>query len=173
MSAQKKLQEENQALRERIKELESKLEQNTSPPEKVSDVAEEVIINRLAHSRRVSQDQAIPQADEVNDINRLRHMMQERIKELQAFYAMTEIVEEEGESLPGIYQRVIDTIVNSWQYPEVTCGRLFINSREYITRNYQNTSWKQEAPIKVKGSLVGVIEIYYLDQRPSEERDPF
>ncbi len=100
-------------------------------------------------------------------------MMQERIKELQAFYAMTEIVEEEGESLPGIYQRVIDTIVNSWQYPEVTCGRLFINSREYITRNYQNTSWKQEAPIKVKGSLVGVIEIYYLDQRPSEDEGPF
>ncbi len=97
----------------------------------------------------------------------------ERVKELNAFYSMAQIVEEEGYQPEHIYERVINMLPQSWQYSENTCGRLVVNGRQFATANFKDTQWRQTAPIKVKGNVIGSIEIGYLEPRPQADDGPF
>jgi PAS domain S-box-containing protein len=98
--------------------------------------------------------------------------LNERIKELQAFYSMTEVDLDE-QPLETLYQRLIDLLPKSWQYPDITCGRIVVDGKEYGTQNYSASPWVQAAAIKVDGKTAGMLEIVYLEERPQEDEGPF
>jgi PAS domain S-box-containing protein len=103
----------------------------------------------------------------------IEHKLNERRKELQAFFILTKIVEMEKTSLDDLYQRLIEALPQSWQYPDITCGRIVINTKEFSTTNYKNTPWKQKATVRLNETPVGFIEISYLEERPTEQEGPF
>jgi PAS domain S-box-containing protein len=103
----------------------------------------------------------------------IEHKLKERNKELQAFYALSEIAEKEPASLDEIYQRVINTLPASWQYPECACGKIAVNDKEFTTRNYAPCTWTLSAPIKAGVIIVGSIEIGYLHACPYSDEGPF
>ena len=103
----------------------------------------------------------------------LAHDLNERRKELQSFYSLSEIAEMDDIPLDELYQRIIDVIPRSWQYPEIAYGRLKVNSGQYQTANYAETSWKQTAHVKVSGVVIGFVEIGYLTECPPEAEGPF
>jgi PAS domain S-box-containing protein len=102
-----------------------------------------------------------------------RHDLGERIKELNCLFGLSKLVEEPGIDLQGILQGLVDILPPGWQYPEVTCGRVVFENREFKTYNFKETQWKQAAPIMVYGNLAGVIEVYYLEQKPDSYEGPF
>jgi PAS domain S-box-containing protein len=104
---------------------------------------------------------------------RLEREHEERTKELQAHYSLAEIAEREGISLGELYQELTDILPKSWQYPEITCARIRIGDREFRTGNFSESPWRQSAPVRVSGAVVGTMDVGYLDERPERDEGPF
>ena len=107
------------------------------------------------------------------------HDLGERVKELNCLYGIANLVEQQDVSLEEILQGTVNLIPPSWQYPEITCARIIIQEREWRTKNFRETIWKQAGNIKVHGEPSGVLEVYDLEEKPAigegafykEERD--
>ena len=99
--------------------------------------------------------------------------LEERLKELHCLYGISNLVEQQYISLEEILQGTVDLIPPSWQYPEITCARIIIQDREWKTKNFRETIWKQVGDIKVHGELSGNLEVYYLEEKPEINEGPF
>ena len=101
------------------------------------------------------------------------HDLGERVKELNCLYGISKLVEQQDISLAEIFQGAVDLIPPSWQYPEITCARVIIQGREWKSKNFRETIWKQASDIKVHGELSGNLEVYYLEEKPEIDEGPF
>jgi len=110
---------------------------------------------------------------DITERKQAEHQARERMKELRAFYSLAEITEREGISLDELYQEFANILPQSWQYPEIACARIVIGDSEFCTENFTESPWKQSAPVRVHASVVGRIEVGYLEERPEEDVGPF
>ena len=101
------------------------------------------------------------------------HDSEERVKELNCLYGIANLVEQQDISLEEILQGIVDLIPPSWQYPEITCARVIIHGTELRTKKFRETIWKQSSDIKVRGEQSGVLEVYYLKEKPEIDEGPF
>jgi PAS domain S-box-containing protein len=111
--------------------------------------------------------------NDITERKRVEHQLRERMKELRALYSLAEITQREGITLDELYQECADILSESWQYPEIAYASIVISDSEFRTKNFTESAWKQSAPVKVNGSLVGRIEVGYLEERPEESEGPF
>jgi DNA-binding CsgD family transcriptional regulator len=102
-----------------------------------------------------------------------QHSLRERVKELNCLFGVAEVIERYGSSLEIILQGITDLLPDSWQYPEITCARVIFEGNEYVTSNFKTTKWKLAADIKVSGKKMGMVEVYYLKERPILDEGPF
>ncbi len=103
----------------------------------------------------------------------LRGALEERIKELDCLYGISEIVERSGGSLDAILQNIVELLAETWEHPKATCARIVLAGSEYKTENYADCRWKQEAELRVHEDLVGVVEVGYLAEMPARFEGPF
>jgi len=101
-----------------------------------------------------------------------RDRLGERVKELQAFFTLSELTGKEI-TIEELCQEFSNALPKSWQYPEITCTRIVNGGKEFRTENFVESLWMQSAPIKVHGSAEGRIEVVYLEERPEEYEGPF
>jgi PAS domain S-box-containing protein/putative nucleotidyltransferase with HDIG domain len=99
--------------------------------------------------------------------------IRERTRELQTLYSLAGIAEREDITLDELYQELANTLPNGWQYPESVCARIRIEDREFRTSNFAESPWRQSAPVKVDGVVIGALDVNYLDERPDEDEGPF
>jgi signal transduction histidine kinase len=110
---------------------------------------------------------------DITERKRAEHQITQRMKELRAFYGVAEIVEREGITQDELYRECANILAKSWQYPEISCARIVMGDSEFRTKNFMESAWKQSAPVKVYGKLVGRIEVGYLEKRSDEDEGPF
>ncbi len=110
---------------------------------------------------------------ETTERKKVEHQVQERKKELQAFYRLSEITQKKGITIEALYQEVANFLPASWQYPEVTCARIVVGSKEFRSKNFEDSAWKQSAPIKVFDTIVGSIDVAYLEKQVELDEGPF
>ena len=106
-------------------------------------------------------------------IEKLTHNLDERIKELNCLYEISRLFEKKDLSLDEILTEVVSLIVPSWQYPEITCARIILEGKEFKTRNFKETPWKQNGDITFDGKRIGALEICYLMEKPQSDEGPF
>ena len=106
-------------------------------------------------------------------LKRRTHDLGKRVKELNCLYGISNLVEKPDISLYEIIQSVAELIPPSWQYPEITCARILLEDKEYKTENFEETNWTQSSDILVNGKRAGVLEVYYLEERPEIDEGPF
>jgi len=99
--------------------------------------------------------------------------IQERVKELNCLYGISNLTTGKIVSLEDILKRAVELIPPAWQYPEITCARIIFNSQEFRTDKYKETKWKQNSEIVVHGVKVGTLEVAYLEDRPQSYEGPF
>ena len=99
--------------------------------------------------------------------------LKERVKELNCFYGLTNIVKDQSLSFDESLQKIVELIPPSWQYPDITCARIIVDHKEYQTKNFQETKWSQISNIVYDEKKIGVIEVYYLEERPEIDEGPF
>ncbi len=99
--------------------------------------------------------------------------LRERIKELRAFYSLTDLIEQKGITPDSLCQELTNILPQSWQYPEITCARIVTREGEFHTGNFRESEWMLTAPLKMHGSVIGKIEVGYLEQKPTRDEGPF
>jgi len=106
-------------------------------------------------------------------LRELAHRLTERVKELNCLYGISRLVENGDLSIDELLQKVVELIPPAWQYPEITCARIKLKNKEYMTANFQETVWRQSQNILVEGNLTGILEVYYLKEKPLSDEGPF
>jgi len=99
--------------------------------------------------------------------------LKERVKELNCLYNLTKIVKDKNISFKESLIKILDLIPPSWQYPDITCAKITIGNKELKTKNFKVTKWGQVSNIISDDKKVGVIEVYYLEERPEIDEGPF
>ena len=103
---------------------------------------------------------------------RLLRDLQERVKELGCIYGVAELAHTDT-SLAEICGQAVELLPSGWQYPEITRCRIRLHGREYSSEPFEETQWKLSAEITVMGCPRGLIEVFYLEQRPELHEGPF
>lgn len=101
------------------------------------------------------------------------HFLQERVKELSCLYGISELIRAHGHDLDRIMMGIVEIIPESWQFPEITAGRIVVQDSEYRSRNHRASPWTQTSPIRVEDMEIGVVEVSYLEQKPDFDEGPF
>jgi len=110
---------------------------------------------------------------DVTDRLRIEKERRERIKELEALYGLSSLIERRGITPEELYREVPVLLAKGLQHPESAWARVALGDREYRTGNFRETAWKHSAPIRVHGSPAGRIDIGYLEKTPPESAEPF
>jgi regulatory LuxR family protein len=102
-----------------------------------------------------------------------RAALRERLKELGCLYSISQLMDRHRDSLPDLLQAIVRLLPPSWQYPEICQARLTLYDQCYQTEGFQESFWVQTAPIRVRDEKTGLIEVFYLEQRPELAEGPF
>jgi diguanylate cyclase (GGDEF)-like protein/PAS domain S-box-containing protein len=97
----------------------------------------------------------------------------ERIKELNCLYGIADLVEQPGITLEEILQGTAELIPPSWHYPGTTYARILYGGREYKSKRFQSSEWKQSSDIYVHAHPSGVLEVYITGTTSDGDGDPF
>ncbi len=106
-------------------------------------------------------------------LDKLNHDLGERVKELQCLYGLSRLCEHKHITLEEIFQGFVELISPGWHYPEITCVRLIIHNNHYQTDIFQETPWSQSASIQVHGANIGMVHVFYLEEKPILDEGPF
>lgn len=123
----------------------------------------------IAHLKR---EQHIKSAIE-KEKSKIEHSLRERIKELNCLYGVTELIEENEEDIDVAMQGIANLLPISWQYPEITTGRVILNETHYSTANFEVSPWRQATDIYEGNERIGIIEVFYMEEMPEIDEGPF
>ena len=104
---------------------------------------------------------------------RAEYDLNKRMKELACLYSIANIGETPEISLHELCQKVANVLPQGWQYPESACARITVDGKEFKTKNYRDTGWKQSSGVIVNGGRVGIVEVGYLKEKPEIDEGPF
>ena len=99
--------------------------------------------------------------------------LQERAKELNCLFAISQLVERETGSLEDLLARIVDVLPPSWQYPEIACARITLGDRTYDSLYFEDSPMNMSAPILLQGDVAGAITVFYTQPSPQEDEGPF
>ena len=105
--------------------------------------------------------------------DRIAHTLEERAKELNCMFGLSDLFEQHGNNIEQVLQGVPDLLKASWKYPEITCARVGFDKKEYKSQGFRRSQWKQSVDINVAGKKVGEIDVYYLKKMPELDEGPF
>jgi len=102
----------------------------------------------------------------------LLHDVNKRLNELECMYAISNSIRMRN-SVDGIFQDAAAAIPSGWHYPEITRARLRYKEKEWVSKPFEETEWKQSSDIVVDGKCCGCVEVYYVEERPMLDEGPF
>jgi len=99
--------------------------------------------------------------------------LQERLKELICLYGIAKIAAKPDVSLDEVLYEIVKLLPSAWQYPEITAARIILDNHIYVTPNFQQGHHEQTADIIMDRKKQGVVQIVYLDEKPTLDEGPF
>jgi diguanylate cyclase (GGDEF)-like protein/PAS domain S-box-containing protein len=101
------------------------------------------------------------------------HDLNERVKELNCLFAISNILEESNASSDDLIRKIIGVIPPALMFPEISAVKITLYDRVYESDNYHKTDWTLSQHILVYGEQIGAIEFVYLEERPDYDEGPF
>lgn len=86
---------------------------------------------------------------------------------------ISKLFSESEKELDDVLDTLVHLLPEGWQYPAATCIRIILGDRTIQSINFQETNWKQRAEIRTHDTKIGVLEIYYLEEKPEAQEGPF
>ncbi|MBD3165268.1 PAS domain S-box protein [bacterium] len=99
--------------------------------------------------------------------------LKERVKELACLHTIAQLINDPDNSLEEILQGIVDIIPPSWKYPSVTTARLMLDHETFTSKAFQEGNWCQSREIFHDDKPVGLLEVFYTDEKPEEDEGPF
>jgi len=97
----------------------------------------------------------------------------ERLKELNCLYQLSKLFRDRGIAIEDIFRRLVNIIPPSWQHPGITCAKLCIDGREFMTPDYRETPWQQSGIVYAHNVKRGTLSVGYLEPKPEADDGPF
>lgn len=104
---------------------------------------------------------------------RAQWALRERVKELTCLYGIARIVEQPGLAFDDVLQRIVGLLPSAWQYPDVTSAAITFGGHRQANPGFRADAQRQSAPIVVRGESRGLVEVVYLEEKPSVHEGPF
>lgn len=101
------------------------------------------------------------------------HDLGERVKELRGLYGLWQLTGNPNLTPEEVYQQAVELLPSAWHYPEITCGKITVLGKAYMTANYVDCAWQQVAEIRVFDEAVGSIVVGCLEEMPPMHEGPF
>lgn len=114
-----------------------------------------------------------PTLETPEQLRKALHHLGERVKELTALHTTARFFQDEQLSTEALLEKIAALLPPSWQYPEITAGRIGFGELLIATPNFRDTPWVQKAQFVCQGDLAGSIEVVYLEEKPQEVEGPF
>ncbi|MBD3206178.1 PAS domain S-box protein, partial [Candidatus Bathyarchaeota archaeon] len=99
--------------------------------------------------------------------------LKERMKELQTLYKFTTLIDKYGYDFDSICRDFVKIIPDGYQYPSIACSRIIFDENIYESGNFKETKWSQSENIVIDNTSRGKIEVFYLEERPGFNEEPF
>ena len=112
-------------------------------------------------------------ADHTESSDGVKQTLEEREKELQCIYRVSQALARAEKNIDDRLQAVADTLPMGWQFPEAAAARLTIDGRAYTSSAWADQQTRQEAPIVIDDAVVGQVTVGYHAGVADEQLDPF
>jgi signal transduction histidine kinase len=99
--------------------------------------------------------------------------LNERVKELFCLQRIAHVAVKPDKPLTAILQQIVRMLPPAWQYPKNASARIRLDGRSFTTPGFQESCWKQTAPIMIFGSSRGTVELFYIGKTPVLDKSPF
>ncbi|MFW6457237.1 MAG: hybrid sensor histidine kinase/response regulator, partial [Planctomycetota bacterium] len=77
------------------------------------------------------------------------------------------------EGVDTLLKNVVDLMPNGWQYTRDACARITCDEGVFESSGFRETPWKQSTELCVGEKAEGVVEVFYLKEKPEESEGPF
>jgi len=104
---------------------------------------------------------------------RAQWALRERVKELTCLYGIARVVEQPGLAFDDVLQRIVGLLPSAWQYPDVTAAAITFDGSRQANPGFRADAQRQSAAIVVRGESRGLVEVVYLEEKPSVHEGPF
>ena len=112
--------------------------------------------------------------ENVTERKETKLQLNERIKELKAFYELSHLAEDRKATMESILNKMADKLPQSMWLPEICACQIVYNGQHYQSDNFSSLPISTTAPLHVKGEKAGYIEIGYKEPPPLEAgQEPF
>lgn len=99
--------------------------------------------------------------------------LRERVKELRCLQGIVSLIETRGLPLEKVFSGIVDLIPEGWQFPEICRARIKFHEKAFETPGFKETDWMQRVPLRARGTLVGSLEVSYLEKATDRREGPF
>jgi pyruvate,water dikinase len=99
--------------------------------------------------------------------------LKERAKELNCLYEIQELLIKPNITEEELLKGIVDVIPPGWQYPEICTARLTFKGSVYTSTNFSESEFVLSAQIKIQEEAIGLIEVFYTEERPICDEGPF
>ncbi|HPB05233.1 MAG TPA: GAF domain-containing protein, partial [Prolixibacteraceae bacterium] len=110
---------------------------------------------------------------DITSRKRAEHLANERMKELSAFYKLSELSEKKPFNLETFYADFVNEFPKSFQYPEITAVQLVVGEKTYSTPNFTGKGEMLISPLVIDSTSIGHLTVTYLEEKPEEAIGPF
>jgi PAS domain S-box-containing protein len=111
--------------------------------------------------------------DEIAERSLAQRKLQQHFHQLNCLYELSDLLERPQTTLEQIFKAAPQLIRKAYQRPEATSVRITFDGIHYKADNFEKSELSQYAQIKLRGEKAGVIEVYYLGDKPEGGREPF
>lgn len=100
--------------------------------------------------------------------------LNERIKELNCLYRISDLVSRSDLSLPEIMQATVDLLPNGFLVPHRTFARIFWKDQQFETDGFEISNFKLQYDIKMYDNVCGQLEVFTQHEAdPGDPDNPF
>lgn len=110
---------------------------------------------------------------DITSRKRTEHLANERMKELSAFYKLSELSEMKPFNLETFYSDFVNELPKSYQYPEVTAVRIVVGDKTFSTPNFTGKGEMLISPLIIDSRTIGHLTVMFLEEKPEEAIGPF
>lgn len=130
-------------------------------------------VETLPYSSSSKKDEVLVILKPEKEMKELRWKLNERVKELEMIYKLSNLVESSFETKEDLLSGLVEILPSGWAYPDITAARIYFDDKIFKTENFKETNWAQKEDIYVNGIYRGFIEVVYLEEKPPMDEGPF
>jgi signal transduction histidine kinase len=105
--------------------------------------------------------------------HRVQLEQRERVKELACLYEIARTAASPLRSADEILLEIVKHLPTAWQYPEITAAKIVLDGKKYLAGKAGSPQHTQSADIVVNAVQRGVVEVYYVEDKPELDEGPF